>query len=84
MWSKKKTAHVEDVIRRLAEARHKDDLIDPLCEVEDDTGYEIAFIYDIFTEAIIDEGLTRDEVNDPEAVLPVWDQVITTAYEYDY
>ena len=28
--------------------------------------------------------LTREEAADPEVILPIWDQVITTAYEMDY
>ena len=84
MWTKDKTRSVDDVIRKAAEARDKDDLAEALLQVEEDTGYDIGFIYDIFTEALIDEDLTREEVEDPERILPVWDQVITTAYEYDY
>ena len=84
MWNKKKVQHVDDVIRRAAEARDKDDLAEALIQVEEDTGYNIEFIYDIFTEAVLDEDLTRDEAADPEMLRPVWDQVITTAYEFDY
>lgn len=84
MWTKEKEQHVDDVIRSLAEARHKDDLTEGLLKVEADTGYDIGFIYDIFTEAVLDEDLGRDEANDPEMILPIWEQVITTAYEYDY
>lgn len=84
MWNKKKTQHVDDVIRRAAEARDKDDLAEELLQVEEETGYTIEFIYDIFTEAVEDEGLTREEAVDPEVILPIWDQVITTAYEMDY
>ena len=84
MWTPEKTQHVDDVIRGLANARDKDELADGLLTVEDETGYKIEFIYDIFTEAVLDEDLTRDEAEDPERILPVWEQIITTAYEYDY
>lgn len=84
MWTEKKTSRVDDVIRKAAEARDKDDLAEALLQVEEETGYDIGFIYDIFTEALIDEDLTREETEDPERILPVWEQVITTAYEYDY
>ncbi len=84
MWTEKKTSRVDDVIRKAAKARDKDDLAEALLQVEEETGYRIDFIYDIFTEALIDEDLTREEAEDPEKILPVWDQVITTAYEYDY
>lgn len=84
MWTKEKALRVDDVIRSLAEAKDKDDLTEGLLKVEADTGYDIGFIYDIFTEALVDEDLTREEAEDPEKILPVWDQVITTAYEYDY
>lgn len=84
MWTPEKTQHVEDVIQELANARDKDELADGLLTVEEETGYKIEFIYDIFTEAVLDEDLTRDEAEDPERILPVWEQVITTAYEYDY
>lgn len=84
MWTPEKTRHVEDVIQELANARDKDELADGLLTVEEETGYKIEFIYDIFTEAVLDEDLTRDEAEDPERILPVWEQVITTAYEYDY
>lgn len=84
MWIKNKMQHVDAVIRKAAEARDKDDLAEALLQVEDETGYRIDFIYDIFTEAIIDEDLTREEAEDPERILPIWDQVITTAYELDY
>lgn len=84
MWTEKKTSRVDDVIRKAAEARDKDDLAEALLQVEEDTGYDIGFIYDIFTEALIDEDLTREEAEDPEKILPVWETVITTAYEYDY
>lgn len=83
-WTPEKTKRVDDVIRKAAEAREKDELAEALLQVEEETGYEIGFIYDIFTEAVMDEDLTRDEVEDPEKILPVWEQVITTAYEYDY
>lgn len=59
-------------------------LAEELLQVEEETGYTIEFIYDIFTEAVEDEGLTREEAVDPEVILPIWDQVITTAYEMDY
>lgn len=84
MWTPEKTRHVENVIQELANARDKDELADGLLTVEEETGYKIEFIYDIFTEAVLDEDLTRDEAEDPERILPVWEQVITTAYEYDY
>ena len=84
MWTKEKADHVNDAIRRLAGARDKDELADALIQVEEDTGYNIDFIYDIFTEAVLDEGLTREEANDPETILPIWEMVITPAYEYDY
>ena len=84
MWTPEKIQHVEDVIQELANARDKDELADGLLTVEEETGYKIEFIYDIFTEAVLDEDLTRDETEDPERILPVWEQVITTAYEYDY
>lgn len=84
MWTPEKTRHVEDVIQELANARDKDELADGLLTVEEETGYKIEFIYDIFTEAVLDEDLTRDKAEDPERILPVWEQVITTAYEYDY
>jgi hypothetical protein len=84
MWTKEKTKHVDKVIRSAAFARDKDDLGDALCQVEDDTGYEYSFIYEIFCETIADEDLTREEANDPEILLPIWDSVITPAYEYDY
>lgn len=84
MWTQRKTSRVDDVIRKAAEARDKDDLAEALLQVEEETGYDIGFIYDIFTETLIDEDLTREEAEDPERILPVWEQVITTAYEYDY
>lgn len=84
MWTEDKTRSVDEVIRKAAEARDKDDLAEALLQVEDETGYRIEFIYDIFTEALSDEDLTREEAEDPEKILPVWEQVITTAYEYDY
>lgn len=84
MWTKERSQHVDNVIRQLAHARDKDELADGLLTVEEDTGYNIEFIYDIFTESVLDEDLTRDEANDPERVMPIWDQVITTAYEFDY
>lgn len=84
MWTEKKTSRVDDVIRKAAEARDKDDLAEALLQVEEETGYDIGFIYDIFTETLIDEDLTREEAEDPGRILPIWEQVITTAYEYDY
>ena len=84
MWTKDKTRKVDDIIRTAAEARDKDDLAEALLQVEEETGYDIGFIYDIFTETLIDEDLTREEAEDPERTLPIWEQVITTAYEYDY
>lgn len=59
MWTKDKTRSVDEVIRKAAEARDKDDLAEALLQVEEETGYDIGFIYDIFTEALIDEDLTR-------------------------
>lgn len=84
MWTREKTKRVNDVIRKAAEARDKDDLAEALLQVEDETGYNIGFIYDIFTEAVAEEDLTREEAEDPERILPVWEEVITTAYEFDY
>lgn len=84
MWTPEKTQHVDDVIRSLANARDKDELADGLLRVEDETGYDIAFIYDIFTEAVLDEDLSREDAEDPARILPVWEQIITTAYEFDY
>jgi len=84
MWTKEKEQHVDEIIRSLAEAKHKDELADGLLQVEDETGYKIEFIYDIFTETIEDEELTRYEAEDPEALLPIWESVIVPAYEFDY
>lgn len=84
MFTNAKAQHVDEVIRMAAEARDKDDLAEALLRVEDETGYTIEFIYDIFTEALDDEALTREEAEDPERLLPIWDQVIIPAYEYDY
>lgn len=84
MWTAEKTKHVDNVIRSVVYSRDKDELAEGLFQVEDETGYKVEFIYDIFTEQILDEDLTREEANDPEMILPIWEQVITTAYEYDY
>lgn len=84
MWTPKKIKHVDDLVTRLSRAADKDELADGLLTVEEETGYKIEFIYDIFTEAVLDEDLTRDQANDPDLIRPIWDQVITTAYEYDY
>ena len=64
MWTKDKTRSVDEVIRKAAEARDKDDLAEALIQVEEETGYDIGFIYDIFTEALIDEDLTREEAEE--------------------
>ena len=84
MWTKEKEQHVDEVIRKAAEARDKDDLAEALLQIEDETGYKIDFLYDIFTEAAEDEDLTREEAEDPEMIRPVWEHVIITAYELDF
>ena len=56
MWSTIKTKHVNNVIKDLKLAfltGGKDELGEVLAQVNDDTGYEIDFIYDIFVETRI-------------------------------
>ena len=83
MWTAEKTKHVDGIITRLSKARHKDELGDALFQVETETGYEVEFIYDIFTEAVIDEEVNPERA--PRSVLQeIWESVITPAYEFDY
>lgn len=85
MWSTIKTNYVDDVIKDLKNAfmnGDKDDLGEVLAKVEDDTGYEIEFIYDIFVEAI--ENEVEDNQDIDAAVFAAADGTITTAYEMDY
>ena len=83
MWTKEKTNRVDSVINRLTDAKDKDDLVDALFQVEAETGYEVEFIYDIFTEAVIDEEVNPERA--PRSVLrEIWESVITPAYEFDY
>lgn len=83
MWTKEKTKHVDDIIERLTEAKHKDDLGDALLDVEEETGYSCDLIYDIFTEAAIDEEVDLNEASH-SIIKSIWRGVIEPAYEYDY
>lgn len=83
MWTTEKSKHVDEIIKRLSESRHKDELGDALFQVEDETGYEVEFIYDIFTEAAIDEEVNLNEA--PRSILEsIWRGVVEPAYEFDY
>lgn len=83
MWTEKKNKHVAGIIRRLTAAKEKDDLGEALAHVEEETGYDASFIYDIFTEATIDEEVNPSEA--PEGILKqIWEDVIVPAYEFDY
>lgn len=82
MWTKEKTKRVDDIIDRLTDARDKDDLGEALLEIEEQTGYTCEFIYDIFTEAAIDEEVNMDEA--PRPVLEsIWRGVVEPAFEFD-
>lgn len=85
MWSTIKTKHVDDVIKDLKLAfmtGDKDELGEVLAKVEEETGYEIDFIYDIFVEQIEDE---REDNQDIDAAIGAAAcTTITSAYELDY
>lgn len=85
MWSTIKTKHVDDVIKDLKLAfmtGDKDELGEVLAKVENETGYEIDFIYDIFVEQIEDE---REENQDIDAAIGAAAyNTLIPAYELDY
>ena len=85
MWSTIKTKHVDDVIKDLKLAfitGDKDELGEVLAKVENETGYEIEFIYDIFVEAIEDE---REDNQDIDAAIGAAAyNTLIPAYELDY
>lgn len=85
MWSTIKTNHVNDVIMGLKQAfltGDKDELAEVLAKVENDTGYEIDLIYDIFIEQIEDERDDCQDIEDAIGAAAYW--TITPAYEFDY
>lgn len=84
-WSTIKTKHVNEVIKDLSNAfisGEKDELVDVLAKVEDNTGYEIEMIYDIFVEQIEDSA--EDYTDPEEAVRAAAYDTIVPAYELDY
>lgn len=85
MWSTIKTKYVDDVIKDLKLAfitGDKDDIGEVLFKVEDDTGYAVDFIYDIFVEAIEDE---REDNQDIDAAIGAAAyNTLIPAYELDY
>lgn len=85
MWSTIKTKHVDDVIKDLKLAfitGDKDELGEVLAKVENETGYEIDFIYDIFVEQIEDE---REDNQDIDAAIGAAAyNTLIPAYELDY
>lgn len=85
MWSTIKTKHVDSVIKDLSAAfisGDKNNLGEVLATVENDTGYEINFIYDIFVEQIEDESEDYMDIND--AISAAAYHTIVPAYELDY
>lgn len=75
----------DEAIKSLAAAMiygDKDDLGEALWKVENDTGYEIEYIYDIFVEQIEDE---LEEGADIEcAIKAAAYYTLSPAYENDY
>lgn len=85
MWSTIKTNYVDDVIKNLKNTfmnGDKDDLGEVLAKVEDDTGYEIEFIYDIFVEQISDEAEDNQDIDAAIGAAAYW--TLIPAYELDY
>ena len=85
MWSTIKTKYVDEVIKDLSNAfigNDKDEVAEILIKVEEDTGYEIEMIYDIFVEQIED---SMEDYDDPhDGILAAASHTIVPAYELDY
>ena len=85
MWSTIKTKYVDEVIKDLSNAfigNDKDEVSEILAKVEEDTGYEIEMIYDIFVEQIED---SMEDYDDPhDGILAAASNTIVPAYELDY
>ena len=83
MWTMEKTKRVDRIIDRLTDAKDKDDLGEALMEIEEETGCTCEFIYDIFTEAVIDEEVNLNEA--PRTLVEsIWRGVVEPAFEFDY
>ena len=76
---------VESIIKDLAKATiagDKYEIAETLLTVEEDTGYDYDFIYDIFVEQIEDEY--EDNMSIEDAIYTAAKNAITPAYEQDY
>lgn len=74
MWSKEKVYYVGGIIDATINCHRMKDIYIMLEEVEEDTGYNVEFLWDVMKESL-DDGETWEE-----AVKGT----ITIAYEYDY
>lgn len=85
MWSTIKTKYVNEVISDLSNAfisKDKDEVSEVLAKVEEDTGYEIEMLYDIFVEQIEDAAEDFDDPN--VGIMSAASDTIVPAYELDY
>ena len=85
MWNKEKCNYVDNKINTVRDTflrGDKDNFTESLIAVEEDTGYEIDFLYDIFVEIIEDE--MEDGMDYDEAVYNAAESTVTISYEQDW
>ena len=84
-WTMERCAYVDTKINAVRNAflgMQKDEMAEALIEVEKDTGYEIEFLYDIFTEIFEEE--MEDCMDYETAAHKAAHETVTISYEQDW